>query len=107
MDSPKVYLYGLKTSVTLILIISLTLFPSNSGSTSTKDGKGLKQKKLVLGSRPPKCVNKCLSCNPCMAALVISSHHKVGHIHKATPQRDEGYYLLSWKCKCGNKFFQP
>lgn len=31
MDSPKVYLNGLKTSVTLILIISLTLFPSNSG----------------------------------------------------------------------------
>ncbi|KAL9326213.1 hypothetical protein ACSQ67_006858 [Phaseolus vulgaris] len=109
MDSPSVYLTGLKTFVTLILIISLTLFPSNSvGSDSTKDGKGLKQKKLVLGSRPPKCVNKCLSCKPCMAALVISPHHRVSHIHKATTaQRDEGYYLLSWKCKCGNKFFQP
>ncbi|KAG4378860.1 hypothetical protein AAZX31_17G110300 [Glycine max] len=109
MDSPKVYLNGLKTSVTLILIISLTLFPSNSGSASAKDGgKVLKQKKLVLGSRPPKCVNKCLSCKPCMAALVISPHHRDGHTHKAkTVQRDEGYYLLSWKCKCGNKFFQP
>ncbi|KAK7264920.1 hypothetical protein RJT34_32533 [Clitoria ternatea] len=77
---------------------------------SGKDGKGtLKQKKLVLGSRPPRCVNKCLSCRPCMAALVITPHHRVGHIHKAitTAQRDEGYYLLSWKCKCGNKFFQP
>ncbi|CAJ1944558.1 unnamed protein product [Sphenostylis stenocarpa] len=109
MDSPKVYISGLKTSVTLILIISLTLFPSNTvGSGPTKDGKGMKQKKLVLGSRPPKCVNKCLSCKPCMAALVISPHHRVSHNHKATTaQRDEGYYLLSWKCKCGNKFFQP
>ncbi|CAL0330497.1 unnamed protein product [Lupinus luteus] len=81
------------------------------GSASTKDGKGLmKQNKLVLGSRPPRCVNKCLNCKPCMATLVISPHHKDVHIHKATTkkaQRDEGYYLLSWKCKCGNKFFQP
>ncbi|KAK7330100.1 hypothetical protein VNO77_24286 [Canavalia gladiata] len=108
MDLPKIYLNGLKTSVTLILIISLTLFPSNSeGSPSMKDGKDLKQKKLVLGSRPPRCVNKCLSCKPCMATLVISPHHRVGHIQNATAQRDEGYYLLSWKCKCGNKFYQP
>lgn len=35
MDSPNVYLSGLKTFVTLILIISLTLFPSNSGKTYT------------------------------------------------------------------------
>nr|KYP55703.1 Polygalacturonase [Cajanus cajan] len=105
MDSPKVHLNGLKTSLTLILIISLTLFPSNSVGL-----KGVMKQRnlLVLGSRPPKCVNKCLSCRPCMAALVISPHNRVGRIHKATTaQRDEGYYLLSWKCKCGNKFFQP
>ncbi|XP_061344548.1 EPIDERMAL PATTERNING FACTOR-like protein 8 [Gastrolobium bilobum] len=108
MDSPKIYPNGLKTSVTLILIISLTFFPSNSAwLPSMKESKDLMQKKLVLGSRPPRCVNKCLSCRPCMAALVISPHNRVGHIHKATAQRDEGYYLLSWKCKCGNKFFQP
>ncbi|CAL0325695.1 unnamed protein product [Lupinus luteus] len=108
--SPKIYSNGLKTSLAVILIISLTLFPSNSeGSPSTKDNKGMmKQMKLVLGSRPPRCINKCLNCRPCMAALVISPHHKDGHIHKATTsQRDESYYLLSWKCKCGNKFFQP
>lgn len=75
-----------------------------------QENKGvMNQNKLVLGSRPPRCVNKCLSCRPCMAALVISPHHKVGHIHKAkiTAEKDEGYYLLSWKCKCGNRFFQP
>ncbi|KAE9601812.1 hypothetical protein Lal_00040875 [Lupinus albus] len=107
--SPIVYSNGLKTSLALILIISLILFPSNSeGSASTKDGKGLmKQNKLVLGSRPPRCVNKCLKCRPCMATLVISPHHKDVGINKAIGQRDEGYYLLSWKCKCGNKFFQP
>ncbi|MED6168028.1 hypothetical protein PIB30_008382 [Stylosanthes scabra] len=117
MESSKGYLSGLKFSVTMILIISLTLFPSNSAgspsnsnsisSSSSSNSNGLKQKKLVLGSRPPRCVNKCLNCRPCMAALVISPHHRDGHIHKETAPRDEGYYLLSWKCKCGNKFFEP
>ncbi|XWS70704.1 hypothetical protein CRYUN_Cryun03dG0070100 [Craigia yunnanensis] len=27
---------------------------------------------MVLGSRPPNCVNRCFSCRPCMAALVAS-----------------------------------
>ncbi|XP_052110904.1 EPIDERMAL PATTERNING FACTOR-like protein 6 isoform X2 [Arachis duranensis] len=118
MESSKKYPNGLKFSVTMILIISLTLFPSNSGSPSNSNSissssnnnnnnNGLMQKKLVLGSRPPRCVNKCLNCRPCMAALVITPHHRDGHIHKETAPRDEGYYLLSWKCKCGNKFFEP
>ncbi|KAF7806392.1 EPIDERMAL PATTERNING FACTOR-like protein 8 [Senna tora] len=108
MGSPKTHPKGLKLKTSLIiltLIISLTLtfFPSHSdGSASTE--KGVKQKKMmVLGSRPPGCFNKCLGCNPCKAALIISPHHKALSVH----QRDEGYYLLSWKCKCGNKIFQP
>ncbi|KAE9602289.1 hypothetical protein Lalb_Chr12g0197991 [Lupinus albus] len=67
----------------------------------------MKQMKLALGSRPPRCVNKCLKCRPCMAALIIYPRLKDGWIHNVTAQKDEGYYLLSWKCKCGNKFFQP
>ncbi|CAJ2634754.1 unnamed protein product [Trifolium pratense] len=114
MDSQKIHHSRLKTSITLILILFLTLFASNiEGSENLKKDDGNKgvmnQKKLVLGSRPPRCIHKCLNCRPCMAVLVISPHHKVGHIHKAIieSEKDEGYYLLSWKCKCGNKFFQP
>jgi len=94
----------------MILFIA---FHWTEGSQNLKKyhrSKGLiNQKKSVLGSRPPRCVNKCLNCRPCMATLVISPHHKVGQIHKAkiTAEKDEGYYLMSWKCKCGNKFFQP
>lgn len=67
----------------------------------------LQQSKMVLGSRPPRCVNKCLSCRPCMAALVIPSHQ--WNKFKATNHGDgdDNYYLLSWKCKCGDKLFQP
>ncbi|GAB4828276.1 hypothetical protein Ancab_035189 [Ancistrocladus abbreviatus] len=66
----------------------------------------VKPMKLVLGSRPPRCINRCMSCRPCMAVLVIPPHKK----KKATinvPQDEETYYLLSWKCRCKNKLYQP
>lgn len=75
------------------------------GSDSGEDM--MKEKKVVLGSRPPGCMNKCHGCNPCRAALVISSHHG-SDMEPSLCQRDrEGYYLMSWKCKCGNKLFEP
>ncbi|OAY31557.1 hypothetical protein MANES_14G121900v8 [Manihot esculenta] len=94
---------GLGITVTVMLIFSLTFFPSISvGSSVFKRDEDVKQRKMVLGSRPPLCINKCLSCRPCMAALVTSPHHKT-----ALARGDESYYLLSWKCKCGDKYFQP
>lgn len=61
--------------------------------------------KMAVGSSPPKCVNKCLGCKPCMAALVISPPLKASSTSIFV--RDESYYLLSWKCKCRNKYYQP
>lgn len=68
--------------------------------------------RVLLGSKPPSCVNKCLSCGPCMATLVIPSHsHQGKKISRSTASyhgdEDDSYYLLSWKCKCGDKLFQP
>ena len=81
--------------------------PLADGSMLLRDSdhEGVKQMKLVLGSTPPRCVNKCLSCKPCSAALVTSPHHRKEF--QASFQRDESYYLLSWKCKCKGKYFQP
>ncbi|XP_054805085.1 EPIDERMAL PATTERNING FACTOR-like protein 8 [Prosopis cineraria] len=110
MGSPKAYsIELLRTSVTLILVISLSLafFPCNS--VALKDQR--KQKKMVMGSKPPSCFNKCFTCKPCKAALVIIYPHRRNDVHSNKDSGgqggDEGYYLLSWKCKCGNKFFQP
>ncbi|KAL6331112.1 hypothetical protein AAG906_009540 [Vitis piasezkii] len=107
MASSRNYPNGLSiAAIMLLIILSLPLLPSRSvGSESSEDGENLKQMKMVLGSRPPKCVNRCLSCTPCTAALVIPPPHKNGL--EAFAQQDESYYLLSWKCKCGNKLFQP
>ncbi|KAE7998891.1 hypothetical protein FH972_003389 [Carpinus fangiana] len=98
---------GLKNAVFVIVFLSLTFFPSKSGGSNlVRESEGVKQMKLVLGSRPPRCVNKCLSCRPCMAALVPSPLHRTD-LKVSSHQEDESYYLLSWKCKCQDKFFQP
>ncbi|KAG5594166.1 hypothetical protein H5410_035398 [Solanum commersonii] len=66
-----------------------------------------KQMRMVmLGSNPPKCVNRCKGCRPCIATLVIPPHTNKG-LKTITSREDEGYYLLSWKCKCGTKYYHP
>ncbi|TYJ13895.1 hypothetical protein E1A91_A10G081000v1 [Gossypium mustelinum] len=95
-------------ALTLAFIFCITfLIPSVGAVESDDSERWLQQSKMVLGSRPPRCVNKCLSCRPCMAALVIPSHQ--WNKFKATNRGDgdDNYYLLSWKCKCGDKLFQP
>ncbi|XVF34650.1 hypothetical protein REPUB_Repub18cG0077000 [Reevesia pubescens] len=92
----------------VVLLISVTFIPGSFlavGSVSITDNDSSKAVKMVLGSRPPKCVNRCFSCRPCMAALVASPHHRTGR--SSSYKGDESYYLLAWKCKCGDKFFEP
>ncbi|KAL8223671.1 hypothetical protein R6Q57_019146 [Mikania cordata] len=68
----------------------------------------VQQKNKILGSRPPGCVNKCMKCSPCRATLVIPPHHKMVDCRDQSSHGEDGcYYLLSWKCKCGDKLFQP
>ncbi|EPS65582.1 hypothetical protein M569_09198, partial [Genlisea aurea] len=59
-----------------------------------------------LGSRPPGCVNKCMSCRPCEAILVIPP--RADRISSSSSRGDDdSYYLLAWKCRCGNKLYLP
>ncbi|KAK8602572.1 hypothetical protein V6N13_057796 [Hibiscus sabdariffa] len=102
-----------KFNIAAIVISSMLFLPSKpvvlgfpSYSMSDLGGK----EKLQVGSRPPRCLNKCSSCRPCMATLVIQPDHKKRF--EASGHDDEGgdhdvYYHLSWKCKCGNKLYHP
>ena len=69
------------------------------------------EENMKIGSRPPGCVNKCMTCRPCMAAAAVVPVHKMkGKAFNAiASSREEvgSYYLLSWKCQCGNKIYQP
>ncbi|KAG5594167.1 hypothetical protein H5410_035399 [Solanum commersonii] len=94
----NIYSNGL---IIVMLIYSFTFLASISGRSEER-----KQMRMVmLGSSPPKCVNRCKGCRPCIATLVIPPHTNKGL--KTIASRDEGYYLLSWKCKCGTKYFHP
>ncbi|XP_020521429.1 EPIDERMAL PATTERNING FACTOR-like protein 8, partial [Amborella trichopoda] len=76
------------------------------GSLSSYSGDEFRERKPVIGSRPPACINRCLSCRPCMAVLVVPPHHKESfQLHDDIDANN--YYLLSWKCRCGNRVFQP
>ncbi|XP_042960395.1 EPIDERMAL PATTERNING FACTOR-like protein 8 [Carya illinoinensis] len=100
--APRTCLRGLKVAVTVAFVFFLTFIPPKSGY-----GESLARKELVLGSKPPACVNKCLNCRPCIATLVIPSHQSKGSFAAWSLNEDDSYYLLTWKCRCGNKFYQP
>lgn len=90
-------------------LLSLNLLNSRKALINFSGEKSSLKVKMALGSSPPKCVNKCLGCKPCMAALVISPPQKeeVNQSSSTIFVPDESYYLLSWKCRCRNKYFQP
>ncbi|KAK2974405.1 hypothetical protein RJ640_021261 [Escallonia rubra] len=109
MTLSRNYPLGLQVAVAVILIIfSLTVVPSKSVGTSPSFAESdVQQINKVLGSRPPGCVNKCMNCRPCVATLVIPPHQRKGFVASSRGGDDTTYYLLSWKCRCGNKLFQP
>ncbi|XP_047341201.1 EPIDERMAL PATTERNING FACTOR-like protein 8 [Impatiens glandulifera] len=83
-------------SATLIIFLLPLLFSITDGSEGMK---------MVLGSRPPGCVNKCMNCRPCIATLVVPPRPK--NFNSRGNDDNDGYYLLSWMCRCGKKIYQP
>ncbi|KAJ7951899.1 putative Epidermal patterning factor-like protein [Quillaja saponaria] len=102
-------LHELTVSVTVAFIIFLPFLPTKSGGSLLLVNRtaSLEESKMVLGSKPPACVNKCLNCRPCMVTLVIPTHQKKGFAASSSHREEDSYYLLSWKCRCGNRLFQP
>ena len=82
---------------------------SELGKAENDEMKNLEEK-MVIGSRPPGCQNKCMNCRPCMAAAVVPVHRMKGKAFQSfssSREEEDSYYLLSWKCRCGNKIYQP
>ncbi|KAG6429968.1 hypothetical protein SASPL_108027 [Salvia splendens] len=94
-------------TLALTSIIFLSSLPPSSGGAKTSREEEEELRKMVLGSRPPACVNRCMSCRPCEATLVIPPHQKASYGASSHRGGDDSYYLLSWKCRCGNKLYQP
>ncbi|KAL2332466.1 hypothetical protein Fmac_020047 [Flemingia macrophylla] len=97
-------LRGFQVAITLAFFFSLILLlPISDAAGDSSERLNLEERKVVIGSKPPACGNKCMKCRPCIATVVVPNHKT--KCFKAVS--DDSYYLLSWKCRCGNKFFQP
>ncbi|XP_042494061.1 EPIDERMAL PATTERNING FACTOR-like protein 2 [Macadamia integrifolia] len=82
---------------------------------------GSEEKAVVIshiGSRPPRCENKCSSCGHCEAVQVPAvpqhrsgntrhSSSKVSTIAYSRGEDNSNYKPMSWKCKCGDMIFNP
>ncbi|MED6217948.1 hypothetical protein PIB30_022408 [Stylosanthes scabra] len=77
----------------------------------------------VIGSRPPRCESRlCRNCGHCEAVQVPIVPATLVHHHHSSPieaaivnnvafsSRGDAlsnYKPMSWKCKCGDYFFNP
>lgn len=88
--------------------------------------KGMKEResilvtKALIGSRPPKCERRCRTCGHCEAVQVPivpqvqshRSHYSAARAATTVTYNSRGddlsnYKPISWKCKCGDYFFNP
>ncbi|EFJ31719.1 hypothetical protein SELMODRAFT_86865 [Selaginella moellendorffii] len=57
-----------------------------------------------IGSRPPSCQNKCNRCIPCQAVQVPTPIERKSPVVSV---EYSNYKPEGWRCKCGNKLFNP
>ncbi|KAF9613479.1 hypothetical protein IFM89_008326 [Coptis chinensis] len=93
---------GLGIMLLVVLILSFSFIPLKSVS-SYLPNYAERQRKHVVGSKPPLCVNKCFSCNACIPTLV--THHPGQK--KSSLNEDSNYYPVSWKCRCVKNISEP
>lgn len=75
------------------------------------------EEKIRLGSVPPSCHNRCNDCSPCTpvqvptmptGAQARTRARPVLVNHPAFSQYSSGNYKpLGWKCRCGDRLFNP
>ncbi|KAK9923132.1 hypothetical protein M0R45_031565 [Rubus argutus] len=101
--APSIRNYHVAITVAFIFLLTINLFPKSVDSVRlpSSESRDLQQTKLVMGSGPPSCYMKCQGCTPCTATLVtVPAHHPRG-------EEDEPYYPQTWRCKCGDRLFDP
>ena len=72
----------------------------------------VKESKGQIGSRPPRCEGRCRSCGRCEAVQVpvipqVKNHGRTRDMPLSRSDDLSNYKPMSWKCKCGNYFFNP
>ncbi|XP_044502737.1 EPIDERMAL PATTERNING FACTOR-like protein 8 isoform X2 [Mangifera indica] len=113
MNPLRNFPHGAKPKATFtaafIFLLSFLSPKSVSGEVSDDDKNFFEMK---LGSSPPACANKCFNCRPCMATLVLIDDSKKpprAALNNIDLQDyiESYYYAQVWKCKCGDKIYDP
>lgn len=84
-------------------------------SETLQNNQGFMEDMTRLGSIPPSCRNKCNACDPCKAIQVptLPNHDQVHNVSPRasssteTSKKYTNYKPIGWKCKCGNRLFNP
>ncbi|XP_027337912.1 EPIDERMAL PATTERNING FACTOR-like protein 1 [Abrus precatorius] len=97
-----------------LLLCSVSCFRQLQPATPPQEL--LFDEKNRLGSIPPTCHNKCNQCHPCMAVQFPTLPSNKPGLTPATAKKSffslqgnrySNYKPLSWKCHCGDYFFNP
>ncbi|KAJ4791070.1 Epidermal patterning factor-like protein [Rhynchospora pubera] len=101
---------------------SMLLLITSILSISYVDGRPISQEPkeeermvgvALIGSRPPRCEGRCISCGHCEAVQVpIAPQSKLrkvfhGEILSRGDESSTNYKPLNWKCKCGDVIINP
>ncbi|XP_020091476.1 EPIDERMAL PATTERNING FACTOR-like protein 2 [Ananas comosus] len=100
----------------LLSLLLLVLLLSSTQDAHSLQGGEEKTGSLraLIGSRPPRCEGRCMSCGRCEAVQmpVIPQEKRADgkdDFYKVVSFKDDGsnYKPLGWKCKCGDIIFNP
>ncbi|ONK74540.1 uncharacterized protein A4U43_C03F7420 [Asparagus officinalis] len=97
-------------SVLLIFSSAQVKFSAEGRRPAAKgEGEGMVMSSMI-GSRPPRCERRCISCGHCEAIQVPVAPQKVEHFSNVINSRSEdtsNYKPMNWKCKCGSRILNP
>ncbi|KAI5655124.1 hypothetical protein M9H77_32311 [Catharanthus roseus] len=102
-------------------LVKVEKAPESTEIKKTEEENVVMEKRVLIGSRPPRCERRCSSCRgPCEAVQVpivpsnklIRSQHLLNASPLSIAYYSRGsdisnYKPMCWKCKCGNFMFNP
>ncbi|KAG6470916.1 EPIDERMAL PATTERNING FACTOR-like protein 1 [Zingiber officinale] len=99
------------TLLSLLLVLPPPAsFLDDSLLTSSSQGMLADQEKVPLGSAPPNCRNRCNRCSPCTAVQdpAPPSGLRPGNSGcSLSVNQYSNYKPLEWKCRCGDRLYNP
>ncbi|XP_073128217.1 EPIDERMAL PATTERNING FACTOR-like protein 2 [Henckelia pumila] len=122
----RIHRFNVSLIVCMFLISSQSRLYNAEGrklAQAADNSETLNEEKAILraqiGSRPPRCERRCVSCGHCEAIQVptnpqtrngINNVSATAVLAKAAYVRGDdtsNYKPMSWKCKCGSLIFNP